>query len=98
MDEDSLYCVPANEEQTACLVCGNRSRSYVVSSALGEAFEQFWDSEVEDWMYKGTLLIDDKIYHKRCYDDMLEQENQTQVNVGRLHCGAVPLLLLLLLL
>lgn len=68
MDEDSLYCVPANEEQTACLVCG-------------EAFEQFWDSEVEDWMYKGTLLIDDKIYHKRCYDDMLEQENQTQVNV-----------------
>jgi len=40
-DEDK-YCVVADDKQESCVICG-------------EAFSTFWDSEQEQWMYRGAV-------------------------------------------
>ncbi len=56
--------VPADESQTNCLICGER-------------FDQFFDSEVEEWMYKDAISVDGKIYHSLCYSEHQSSGNNS---------------------
>jgi hypothetical protein len=49
-------CVPADEDQPNCVACG-------------EPFEQYWDAELDEWMYKNAVLASDGfIYHTQCHN------------------------------
>lgn len=57
-----MYAVPASEQQTECKVCGER-------------FEQYFDSEQDEWMYKNAVLADNVIYHVKCYSGNINGDN-----------------------
>jgi pre-mRNA cleavage complex 2 protein Pcf11 len=51
--KQELKSVPADENQTNCPKCG-------------ESFEQYYDSDLDEWMYKDTVSVQGVIYHVKC--------------------------------
>lgn len=51
-----MYQVPADESQKNCPICG-------------ETFEQVFDEDQDEWMFKDALIspTDNKIYHVHCH-------------------------------
>jgi len=58
-----LPSVTADEAQPICPKCGER-------------FEQYFDSEQDEWMYRDTVRVENTIYHQKC-SIMEEQDNST---------------------
>eukprot|EP01118_Nematostelium_gracile_P017879 TRINITY_DN777_c0_g3_i1.p1 TRINITY_DN777_c0_g3~~TRINITY_DN777_c0_g3_i1.p1 ORF type:complete len:492 (-),score=85.60 TRINITY_DN777_c0_g3_i1:46-1521(-) len=57
--------VPADESQPNCVKCG-------------ELFNQYWDSNLQEWMYKDCINVEGIIYHTKC--SQLEQVEKKEVN------------------
>lgn len=59
-DDEKAPGVPADYNQRACALCG-------------ENFEDFYDEETEDWMYRGATYMNrsdfGSIVHAKCMDD-----------------------------
>eukprot|EP01102_Stenamoeba_stenopodia_P020366 TRINITY_DN788_c0_g5_i1.p1 TRINITY_DN788_c0_g5~~TRINITY_DN788_c0_g5_i1.p1 ORF type:complete len:694 (-),score=137.34 TRINITY_DN788_c0_g5_i1:31-2112(-) len=53
-EQDDVPCVPAEEDNKSCAICN-------------EQFEQFWDNESEEWMFKGAIKVGSLLYHSNCY-------------------------------
>lgn len=55
--EGPLSNVLADETQTHCAICS-------------EKFDQFWDNEGEEWLYRGTVRVEGtgQIFHQKCYE------------------------------
>jgi len=58
-EKKEVVCVPADETQTHCPKCG-------------ESFEQFWDSDQDEWMYKDCVSLNDTIYHQKCSTESVD--------------------------
>jgi hypothetical protein len=58
--EGETMGVVADESQSSCRICG-------------EKFEVTFDAEQDEWIYKNTIMVDDIIYHKQCYDELLSR-------------------------
>jgi len=65
--KNKIPSVPADENQNICPQCG-------------EQFEQYFDSEQDEWMYKDTILLDAIIYHQKC--SIMEDSTQSIVLVN----------------
>jgi hypothetical protein len=63
-EKPKVFAVPADELQTECKVCG-------------EKFEQYFDSEQDEWMYKNAVSVDNTIYHVKCYGGNSNGNDQT---------------------
>lgn len=64
--EPEVMSVLADERQTNCPVCG-------------ESFTQFWDSDQDQWMYRGAVLVSDTIYHQQCSAAVLSKVDNIAV-------------------
>jgi len=52
-EKQQSVSVTADEKQTNCPKCG-------------ESFEQYWNSDQDEWMYRDCVSIDGIIYHQKC--------------------------------
>ncbi len=76
-DKAKLPSVPADETQTMCPQCGER-------------FEQYFDSEQDEWMYRDTVRLDGVIYHQKCSVSQEPQEPVMPV-IQRIATPPIPL-------
>jgi len=53
-EQEKIPCVPAEEDNKICAICN-------------EEFEQFWDNDSEEWMFKGVIKVGSALYHSNCY-------------------------------
>jgi hypothetical protein len=81
--EKQKTSVPADDAQTNCPVCGER-------------FDQFWDAELDEWMYKDAMVVENEdagrepsgktgtIYHYTCHLDRQQQSRPSNVSAQQL--------------
>jgi len=74
--EEDVANVVADESQTHCGVCG-------------EKFDQFWDNDLEDWMYRAAVKVEGtgQIFHQKCYS---HQNQGTAPDGSVLASGSTP--------
>jgi hypothetical protein len=64
--ETPVMNVIADESQPNCGICS-------------EKFDQFWDNELEEWMYRATVKVEGtgQLFHQKCYEQAVAM-NQAQ--------------------
>ena len=67
--KEEIHNVPADENQPTCGTCGER-------------FEQFFDSEQDEWMYKDAISVNNIIHHRKCYLDSTSIPTVNNVNTS----------------
>lgn len=65
--ETPVMNVIADESQTHCGICG-------------EKFDQFWENDLEEWMYRGAVKVEGtgQLFHQKCYEQAAAMTQQAQ--------------------
>ncbi|XP_078371534.1 uncharacterized protein LOC144655193 [Oculina patagonica] len=62
----------------SCPVLSGDTEAEAECDICCEKFEQFWEETNEEWHYKAAVRIDGKTYHYLCYQDVKENQMQTE--------------------
>jgi len=80
--KEEVVSVQADENQTQCPKCG-------------ESFEQYYDPELDEWMYRDCVSVEGTIYHLKCSKSVAEVKKleqtpvQTEIVTETLHTSMI---------